>query len=329
MNKKLILASLLCLGALVGCGGGDKPANSETDTTPTPGTSEVAPTPGTSETTPAVNYGTLEAPLTIAEARAIIATIPETEAGKGKPKFVTEGTIYTKGVVSSIKEDKFGYSATIKDGENELYVYNGKTKEGVNTPVVGDEVICSGLGQNFAGKYELVAAKQGENYVGPTYEAITAKGDVTPDTPTPDTPTGTVAEMKYSGVTTRFTGEGNEAATVNLDANLFTVTARAGTKMDTYVEPNVPMFPGLNKAGEIRIYGEGGDHGVEVKIAEGYEITTIKITSSGGALVVKAGTTEVTGTEGAYTINASSFDLTNTAAGQVKIKSITINYAAK
>ena len=76
------------------------------------------------------------------------------------------------------------------------------------------------------------------------------------------------ATMAYTGSTTNMTGN-NDAATVGLDENLFTVIGNKGSTSN-----NV----GLNKAGQIRLYGHsssGNGSYLTVTIAEGYVIKSI------------------------------------------------------
>lgn len=131
--------------------------------------------------------------------------------------------------------------------------------------------------------------------------------------------------LQYSGTeTTNMTGE-NDAAIVGLDANKWSVVGEKGGGNN---------FPGLNKAGDFRLYyhANGGSI-ITVTSLENATINSITLTFSGSTysnVSVKAGGQTITGTDGVYDINASSFVLgnANTTNVQVRIKSIVINYSA-
>lgn len=131
--------------------------------------------------------------------------------------------------------------------------------------------------------------------------------------------------LQYSGTeTTNMTGE-NDAAIVGLDANKWSVVGEKGGGNN---------FPGLNKAGDFRLYyhANGGSI-ITVTSLENATINSITLTFAGSTysnVSVKAGGQTITGTDGVYDINASSFVLgnANTTNTQVRIKSIVINYSA-
>lgn len=131
--------------------------------------------------------------------------------------------------------------------------------------------------------------------------------------------------LQYSGTeTTNMTGE-NDAAIVGLDANKWSVVGEKGGGNN---------FPGLNKAGDFRLYyhANGGSI-ITVTSLENATINSITLTFAGSTysnVSVKAGGQTITGTDGVYDINASSFVLgnANTTNVQVRIKSIVINYSA-
>lgn len=131
--------------------------------------------------------------------------------------------------------------------------------------------------------------------------------------------------LQYSGTeTTNMTGE-NDAAIVGLDANKWSVVGEKGGGTN---------FPGLNKAGDFRLYyhANGGSI-ITVTSLENATINSITLTFSGSTysnVSVKVGGQTITGTDGVYDINASSFVLgnANTTNVQVRIKSIVINYSA-
>ena len=130
--------------------------------------------------------------------------------------------------------------------------------------------------------------------------------------------------LKYTGTTTtNMTGDGNEAATLGLDASEWSVVADKGAASN-----NV----GLNKAGDFRLYwhADGGST-LTVSSLKGATINSIAITFNGNSysnVSVTVNGTAVTGTNGAYTINSSSFVLgnANTSNVQVRISQVVIDY---
>ena len=129
--------------------------------------------------------------------------------------------------------------------------------------------------------------------------------------------------MKYTGsTTTNMTGE-NDAALVGHDASAWSVVGAKGAH---------EQFPGLNKAGDIRLYwkAEGGST-ITVTSLTGATINSIKITFTGETysnISVTVGGKAVSGTGGAYDINSTSFVLgnANTESVQVRFTELVINY---
>ena len=126
------------------------------------------------------------------------------------------------------------------------------------------------------------------------------------------------------GTTTNMTVDGNNAATVGLNAEEWSVTAAKGGNSNA---------PGLNKAGDVRLYwAEEGSNTITVSsLVENVTISNITITYTGddySESKVLVNDAVVTGTDGTYAINANSFVITNgnTSNAQVRIKSIVINY---
>ena len=136
------------------------------------------------------------------------------------------------------------------------------------------------------------------------------------------------AIMQYSGgVTTNMVGDGaNNATTVGLDADLFTVLADNGGNQN---------LPGLNKANDIRLYADknsGNGNTITVSIASGTITSIVLDIKQTATFVVKAGETAVTEENGAYAINATSFSIQNTTTGattQLQLNKITITYTAE
>ena len=133
------------------------------------------------------------------------------------------------------------------------------------------------------------------------------------------------AVLQYTGgVTTNLEGEGvNNAATLGLDEDLFTVLADKGSNQN---------FPGLNQANDIRLYADknsGNGNIITVSIASGTITSIVLDIKQTATFVVKAGETAVTEAGGAYAINAASFSIQNTTTGattQLRLNKITITY---
>ena len=130
--------------------------------------------------------------------------------------------------------------------------------------------------------------------------------------------------LRYSGTTTAFmTGE-NDAALLSLDATAWSVVGDNG---------NNAILPGLNKAGDLRLYWkDGGGNTVTVTSLTGAIINYIVITFTNDDYAnasVTVNGNAVSGVDGLYTINSSSFVLgnANTMNTQVRISNIVINYS--
>ena len=133
--------------------------------------------------------------------------------------------------------------------------------------------------------------------------------------------------MKYSGTeTSNMLADGsNEAATVGLDASAWSVVADKGSASNA---------PGLNKAGDIRLYyNASGSNTIEVKSLANATINKIALTFTDAQysnVSVTVNGSAVTGTDGVFEINASSFVLGNgnTSNVQVRISQIVISYGS-
>ena len=132
------------------------------------------------------------------------------------------------------------------------------------------------------------------------------------------------ATMQYTGsVTGNLLGDGaNNASTVGLSSSLFNVTA---TKRTT----GSSNFPGYNKDGTIRIYGQENCT-ITVEVLGGHTINRIvvNVKSNGTCLVILVDGDAVTGSNGEYTINDTSFTITHSLDNttQIQINSVTIYY---
>ncbi|MDL2292495.1 InlB B-repeat-containing protein [Acholeplasma sp. OttesenSCG-928-E16] len=147
---------------------------------------------------------------------------------------------------------------------------------------------------------------------------------------------GTTVTAQYSGTTTNM-ADGNNAGTIGLNADLFTVTAIKGS-----AGSNV----GLNGAGQIRLYGNKADgvgNTLEIEISSGYIITDVTFTfgattQSPTALLTLGEVTENLAVAAIKNIDKvcsnlsiTSFSIQNThqtsgTVGQIFILSIQITY---
>ena len=134
--------------------------------------------------------------------------------------------------------------------------------------------------------------------------------------------TGSVT-MKYSGSTTANMSTGNNAATVGLDANEWSVLPTKGSASN---------MPGLNKDGDIRLYGHASGGNYLTISSTSYTITDITVTYTSNSYnnaAILVNSSKVTGLNGSYAINANSFVIknANTNTTQVRIKTLVINYS--
>lgn len=137
---------------------------------------------------------------------------------------------------------------------------------------------------------------------------------------------GTKATMEYSGATTVNMTASDNADLVGLDDEMFEVDADKGSTNN---------LPGLNKDGDIRLYGHASENGsyFVVSLANlNYKISAIKIDFKQNAQYasVYAGETLINGgAEYIYGIDGNSFKVQNTCNGtsQVQINSVEILYS--
>ncbi|MDO9629658.1 MAG: hypothetical protein Q7I99_07130 [Acholeplasmataceae bacterium] len=153
----------------------------------------------------------------------------------------------------------------------------------------------------------------------------------------------TTATASYTGTTsTNMTASpANNAALVNLDPTMFTVTSTLGL---------ASVQVGLNSAGQIRLYGNrqsGDGNTLMIAIADGYKITKVSITygasSNNPTATLTLGTAEtllvaadlLNKTTAYEALSIQSFSMKNTqldavatSNAQIYILSIVIDYAA-
>lgn len=151
-----------------------------------------------------------------------------------------------------------------------------KNEATVNLPNKGTSYAEVTLEYSLGGTYTTVTIADGKLTINPTAtENISLKVKATCDDKVKEvTITFTVdadkadAIIKYTGTTTTNMAEGNNAASVGVDESVFNITADKGGHN---------MFPGLNKAGQIRLYGKDGNGNSITVAVTGKTITKIVI----------------------------------------------------
>lgn len=128
--------------------------------------SSAAPSSSSAEV---INYGTEDAPLTIAEAKALCDKLGENT--------ISTAPLFVKGYVVEITFDsKYSnyeiWLSTTSTGEKEFELYACVIKDGVNTPKVGSQVTATGYYEKYVKDttttYELTHTKVDDTRVYPT-----------------------------------------------------------------------------------------------------------------------------------------------------------------
>lgn len=151
-----------------------------------------------------------------------------------------------------------------------------KNEATVNLPNKGTSYAEVTLEYSLGGTYTTVSIADGKLTINPTAtENISLKVKATCDDKVKEvTITFTVdadkadAVIQYTGTTTTNMAEGNNAASVGVDESVFNITADKGGHN---------MFPGLNKNGQIRLYGKDGNGNSITVAVTGKTITKIVI----------------------------------------------------
>ena len=294
--------------------------------------------------------------LTIEQAIAL-ATLYINENGGS----YTTGKYYVTGTIKAIISTTYGQMTLVDENGNEFGPYNTYSADGSNRydamevkPVKGDTVTIYG---QIGSYYSTIQMNSGARITAHTAHNCDW-ADATCEAPSTCTicgaTTGEKADHVYvdgtctgcgatEGVeylnatlaytdtttTTNMTGN-NDAATLGLDASIFTVTSDKGAGSN---------HCGLNKAGQIRLYygsnGEGSSF--TVTAADGYTIKSIKVTfgSKIGTCAISVDDTVVstcttTNTTVEVDVNSDNFKLKNTHSTnvQVYITGIEITYCA-
>ena len=131
--------------------------------------------------------------------------------------------------------------------------------------------------------------------------------------------------LKYSGTTTKNMTGNNDATTLGGDSKEWSVVGDKGGNTN---------YPGLNKAGQIRLYGSSSNHNkLTITNLSGVNISSVTINygASNYDAIVKVGDNAITGigtanTSKNYTINSTSFTIAHNYSNntQVYITSIVI-----
>lgn len=151
-----------------------------------------------------------------------------------------------------------------------------KNEATVNLPSKGTSYTEVKLEYSLGGTYTTVSIADGKLTINPTAtENISLKVKATCDEKVKEvtiafTVDGDKADatIKYTGTTNTNMAEGNNAASVGVDESVFNITADKGGHN---------MFPGLNKAGQIRLYGKDGNYNSITVAVTGKTITKIVI----------------------------------------------------
>ncbi len=268
---------------------------------------------------------------------------------------------YVTGVITAMDNDYYG-NVYISDGTNMVYVY-GLYKDGAKygelaeKPVVYDTVTIYGA---VGAYYETVQFKNADivsyvahvcsEYTEATCEKLAAcvvcgakTGELAEHTMVngvcsvcgheegaAEVVTATATLAYTTATTTNMTGN-NDAATLGLDATIFSVIGNKGGTNNNC---------GLNKSGQIRLYGNkdnGNGSYFTVTTAEGYTIKSIKITFGASnnkncQLTVDGVSTVFDASSSIWEvddIDSNSFKLQNVITGnttQIYILSIEITY---
>ena len=224
-------------------------------------------------------------------------------------------------------------SVDITDGTTTLNAYKLATKVGA-----GDKIVVYGKVSSFNGTKQIAAGATAEIKTAHTCTDYTEGKCPVCGALDPAGATQKVTLAYTNTETTANMNGENQAATLGLDASLFTVTGTKGSNTNNI---------GLNKSCELRMYGGLNDdqngNELSVSVASTHVIKKIKITFSGasyaGNCKVLVGENAVVTTDGTNVtvevdINAASFILKNVnvkvgnSLVQVRIKSIEITYEA-
>ena len=236
--------------------------------------------------------------------------------------------------VTALAEDALSYTLTVQQKHTVEWYINGE-KKGEQTAVAGVELenipdatsIENGAiaGKVFRGwATAIIKGEVDEAQAGIVATPTVMPGGNTRYYAVYATEEGgeeDVTTIKYSGSsTTNMTGN-NDAATLGLDANEWSVVGAKGSNSN---------FPGLNKAGDIRLYyNAGGSNKITITAPKSVDFVRMTFNTGYENVSVTVGGNPVAAVDGAYSINATTFVLGNANSSnvQVQIKTIDVVFA--
>lgn len=352
MKKRLILAALLSVGVLVGCGNknsSETPVSSETPSSETVSSEEVSSENTSSEVSSeeaeVVGWGTEAAPLTVAQA------IEKMKDWTGTEWSETEG--YVTGKIVSISKSSYGdYNAVLESsltGKETFEIYGAYINNGVVEPVAGSTVTVKGHFTKYVQtdkdsgeptgvvKYEIAFSKSNSYrpYIIASDAVATepekpSSSENTSSEPTnpsnPDDGTTAVLNVESWAAANNWTN-GTAYSTISIDS---VITAKAeGTKVGNY-DLNTGKY--YTDGQNWRIY-QSENATLTISAASGYSLVSVKVTYSvknNGTLVYNSNNI-ASGTVVAASGSSIQFSLGNTGSatnGQVRVTGIEVVYAA-
>ena len=236
--------------------------------------------------------------------------------------------------VTALAEDALYYTLTVQQKHTVEWYING-AKKGEQTAVAGVELenipdATSIENGAIAGKvFRGWATATIEGEVNEAQAGIVATPTVMPGEDTRYYAVYAIEEggeedvttIKYSGSTTTNMTGNNDAATLGLDANEWSVVGAKGSNSN---------FPGLNKAGDIRLYyNAGGSNTITITAPKSVDFVRMTFNTGYENVSVAVGGNPVAAVDGAYSINATTFVLGNANSSnvQVQIKTIDVVFA--
>lgn len=329
MKKRLILATLLTLGVLVGCG------NTSSSETPAPSSSETpvssetvsSEAPSSSEEAVVTGWGTEAAPLTVAQA------IEKMKDWTGSEWSETEG--YVTGKIVSISKSKYDdYNAVLESaltGIETFEIYGAYLANGVVEPVAGSTVTVKGhfkkyiktdktSGETTAIKYEVAFDKTLE------YRPYIIASDAvatTPEEPEETPVAGENSIQAYATANSWSNGTQYTSLTLNSGATVTvaptTYNEQYGANTGKYYDGDLSWRMYQTEAPTITVSAPEGKELVSVKIT--YVSNKTGVLTLEGANVESASVVTASGTSIVFGVGNTDSSVTN---GQVRITEIEV-----
>lgn len=347
MKKRLILAALLSVGVLVGCGNtgsssepvSSQPSSSEVssevsneEVSSESSSEEVSSESSSEETT--TNWGTESAPLTVAQAIELMKDWTGTEWSE------VEG--YLTGKVVSISKSSYGdYNAVLESsltGNESFEIYGAYLNDGVVEPVAGSTVTVKGHFTKYVKsdgsvvKYEVAFSKSNSYrpYIIASDAVATepeqpSSSENTSSEPNVSTPEGAVTAKK----TLADLGWENGTLYSTLELDDVVTATTSGTPVGSY---NLNTGKYYNTGKGWRLYQNESPE-LKISVESGYELVSVKITYT----VDKTGVMTLDGSniDSGAVVPASgtsiSFSVGNTGSvtnGQIRVSEIQVIYIA-